>query len=241
MVKPALKLTHTTTEVISGVFSKKSAVDAIGNGCRHLHSSTLAERDPATKSTQEALSNSTVPTYPWESGNKIEELRLASSVDRQSLIHQVITRAGIEKKRYLREKAESVLEELLTNALFHAYRNPDGKEKYSRRSQVTLKSSEVITLRFQLSANGLFLSVEDLAGSLDFNEVAQALSRCYGPGAQIENKEGGAGLGTYMVFDAVTHLKIVTSKGKKTTVSCWIADQKSHKQELFSFNFFERR
>jgi len=106
---------------------------------------------------------------------------------------------------------------------------------------VTLQNSEVLAVRYQTFSNGIYLSVTDQGGSLAFEDVARSLWRCYETSAQIENKEGGAGLGTYMVFEAVTHFKIVATPGKGATVSVWIADQRSYDPDTFSFNFFERR
>lgn len=228
----------TASALHCGTVSKREAVGLIGGGCQHVHSTPLGDRDPGVKQTTDALQSNTVPSYNWELDAQSTELKLASSVDRQSLIQQILVRAGIEGKRFLREKVESVMEEILTNALYHAYRDAHGKEKYARRSRVTLGSSEILTIRFRASDNGIFLSVSDQAGSLGFDEVAASLFRCYESSTQIQTKEGGAGLGTYMIFDAVTHLKFVATSGKSTVVSCWISDQRSYDPENFSFNFF---
>ncbi len=224
-----------------GTVSKREAVGLIGSGCQHVHSTPLGDRDPGVKQTTDSLRANAVPTYSWELEAQSSELKLASSVDRQAMIQQIVARAGIEGKRFLREKVESVLEETLTNALYHAYRDRNGKEKYARRSRVTLGSNEILTIRFRASDNGLFLSVSDQAGSLGFEDIAASLFRCYESSTQIQTKEGGAGLGTYMIFDAVTHLKFVATPGKSTVVSCWISDQRSYDPDNFSFNFFHRR
>lgn len=230
-----------SSDLHCGTVSKREAVGLIGGGCRHVHSTPLGDRDPGVKQTAESLRANSVPSYNWEIEAQASELKLSSSVDRQAMIQQIIARAGIEGKRFLREKVESVMEEILTNALYHAYRDGNGKEKYARRSRVTLGSNEILTIRFRASDNGIFLSVSDQAGSLGFDDVAASLFRCYESSTQIQTKDGGAGLGTYMIFDAVTHLKFVTTPGKSAVVSCWISDQRSYDPENFSFNFFHRR
>lgn len=224
---------------LCGVFTKKEAASLIMGGCSHLHSTSLGAKDPGFVATQAALHTGKLPTYAWERTPGLIELKVGSSVDRLPLIEQVVLRAGIEGRRSVREKVENVLEELLTNAIYHAYRVASGKEKYSRRAQVTLNSNEVVTLGFHRGENGLFLKVVDQAGSLPFSEVAQSLHRCYETDGEIQQKESGAGLGTYMVFDAVTHLKFERVPGRSTSISCWIADHKSYEAETFSFNFFE--
>lgn len=228
-------------KLLCGVLSKREAVATIGGGCRHVHSTALGTRDPAAKQTSDALAGQKVATYAWEPSTAVQPMLLGNSIDRAAVIQKVIVEGGIEKKRFLREKVSCVLEELITNALYHAYRNSAGSEKYARRKDVTLASQEVIEIRYQVTANGIYLSVSDKAGSLTFDDVARSLWRCYETSTQIESKESGAGLGTYMVFDAVTHLKFETKPGAYTIVSCWIADQRSYDPEAFSFNYFERR
>ncbi len=241
MKKGSKKQKQDLADLHVGTVSKRDAVALIGGGCQHVHSTPLGDRDPGVKQTSEAIRSISVPSYSWELDAQADELKLSSSANRQPLIQQIATRAGIEGKRFLREKVDSVLEEMFTNALYHAYRDSNGKEKYPRRSQVTLGSNEIVTIRFRASDNGIFLSVVDQAGSLKFEDVASSLFRCYESSPQIQNKEGGAGLGTYMIFDAVTHLKVVATPGKMTSVSVWISDQRSYDPENFSFNFFHRR
>lgn len=231
----------TRETLLCGVFTKKDSVATIVGGCRHIHSATLGPRDPAAKQTQDALDRAIVPVYSWEQTPTAAPMILGNSADRAALIQEIVVSTGIAKKRFLKEKVTYVLEELITNALYHAYRNPAGKEKYARSSRVTLSSEEALTVRSQVTPNGIWLSVSDQAGSLAFKDVAMSLHRCYETKNQIENKEGGAGLGTYMVFDAVTHLKFVTIPGHSTVVSCWIADQRSYDPQAFSFNYFEGR
>jgi anti-sigma regulatory factor (Ser/Thr protein kinase) len=226
---------------LCGVFTKRQAVVSISQGCRHLHSSVLGQRDPAAKVTQEALTTNSIPTYAWEPTQDLSPIMLTKSADRAQVIDQIIVGGNLEKKRFIREKVTSVLEELLTNAIYHAYHTASGAEKYARRDEVTLQKTEVLAVRYQTFSNGVYLSVTDQGGNLLFDDVARSLWRCYETSAQIENKEGGAGLGTYMVFEAVTHFKIVATPGKGATVAVWIADQRSFDPDTFSFNFFERR
>ncbi len=91
--------------------------------------------------------------------------------------------------------------------------------------------------------NGLYLAIHDKGGTLSFQHVQDAFNRCYlgDQKDKIENKEGGAGLGLYMVFEAVTHLKVNITPGVSTVVSCWLQEKPRHVEESFSFNFFSRK
>ncbi len=227
--------------VVCGVFSKKQAASLIAGGCAHVHSTPRHEQDPHYQATQAALASNQQAQYAWETLPEFEELKLSSSVDRLALIDETVSRLGLTTKRSVREKVESTLEELLSNALYHSYRSTTGGEKYQRRDSVTLTNSEIITLGFGKAKDGLLLQVTDQAGSLQFEQVASSLGRCYETSAQVEQKASGAGLGTYMIFDASTHIKFESVPGKYTKVSCWIADSKSFEANHFSFNFFEVR
>ena len=228
--------------VICGLFSKKEAARHIASGTRHLHCSALGANDPCAKLTQAALQTRTFHPYPWELMTKPSELSIVSSSERYNHIQDVIRIAGLSGKRDLREKLEGILEELVTNAIYHAYRKKDGTTKYARRDSITLADLEKIKVRFYATPEGIFLSVTDRGGSFGFDEVSKSFGRCYGSSLhQIEAKEGGAGLGIYMSFEAATHLKVVSVPGKETTVSCWLADKSSFDSDLFSFNFYEWR
>jgi hypothetical protein len=234
------KMTRAESDVRAGTFSRAEAVGHIVGGCRHLYSTPLGVRDPLVLITKSALANKNTPHFPWEPTGKLESITLQDSQRRGSIIRDIESKAGITNTRFLREKMTNILEELISNAFFHAYLDSSGKEKYPRRSPALLQASEKITVRFQLGDRGIYLSVSDQGGSLSFGVLASALRRCYQSDTQLENKESGAGLGTYMIFESATHLKIEVTPNKGSQVACWIADHQSFSAEYFSFNFFER-
>lgn len=227
-------------KVATGEFSKKEAGKMISEGIPHLFSlhGTLGKRLFAL--TERAVQKNQVPRFPWELWFFKRRSSLDESLSRCDFIQNVTSSLKLEKRRALREKVESVLEELLTNAIYHAQRLPNGDEKYSRQNAVKLPLNEKVEVSYGQRSNGIYLSVTDKGGNLRFDEVCRAFSRCYGLEKipQIDTKASGAGLGLYLVFEEVTHLKIVTRKNKWTTISCWIAKSESNSND-FSFNFFE--
>jgi len=229
-------------QLVCGTFSKKEAAKLIVAGTRHLHSCPLGDRDPGSKVTQQFLQGGKLPAYPWETANIVSEIPLLTSVDRTALFTKIVTDAGMANKRELSERILSVLEELSTNALYHSYKKADGSEKYQRRQVASLNDQEKISIRHAHDRTGLYVSIADQGGSLTFADIVSSFSRCYSDKkVEIQTKEGGAGLGMYMIFEYVTHLKIETYPGKKTVISCWISDKKSNDPKVFSFNFFEWR
>ncbi len=230
-----------TDEVSCGVFSKRNAADLIIRGSRHVHSTLLGLRDMFVEVTQLNLAGGAHKDFPWEEKNKSKQVIIHSSKERHDVIRQAVAGLKTGSNRDLREKVLGVLEELITNAIYHPYRDDKGNPRYHRAKPAFLSEKEWLTVRFYSDARGVYLSVADQGGTLNFDDVSRAFFRCYGDqNKQIDDKESGAGLGTYMIFEAVTHLKISVKKGVSTEFSCWISDKKHFDPEYFSFNFIYR-
>ena len=106
---------------------------------------------------------------------------------------------------------------------------------------VILPEKEELEVRYNANKDGIFVSFRDSGGTLGFDSLERAIGRCYGSSdLQIENKESGAGLGIYLVFEATTHLKVVCEAHVSTVVSCWISNKNSFHPRIFSFNYFQR-
>ena len=224
-----------------GFFSKKDASKLIAAGNEHIHSSVLGKSDHGAQSTQAAVDKGVIPTYSWETHDQIQRVELRESKERHVAIDALFANKNISAKRETIERSRTVLEEILTNAIYHAPRRADGSEKYRRSESISLAKDETIYISIASEADGIFLSVTDLGGTLSFEHIRESMGRCYGESQkQIESKESGAGLGVYLVFETATHVKIVTDPGKSTTVSVWISSTKTFDQDTFSFNFFRR-
>lgn len=229
-----------SAKAFTGIMTRKEAALKIAQGAQHVHCTALREKDPCYQVTCAQLEGKITP-YPWQTLTP-GVLTLTSSTERQKLIESITGSAQGGTKKYFAKRVGSVLEELITNAIFHSYRKADGTEKYSRSQTATLAANETVSVSFQENQNGIFLSVSDNGGTLSFKAISETLKRCYGDGdKQIESKEGGAGLGLYMVFETVSHLLIEVDDKKHTRVSCWIANKGSFDPQTFSFNFFYRR
>ncbi|MFM8315426.1 MAG: ATP-binding protein, partial [Deltaproteobacteria bacterium] len=195
-----------------GLFSKEEAATLIASGCPHLHSSVLGRKDPLVAVTYDAVSSHTVPSYPWELSEGAFKVPVNSSQTRHRIITEMISQLDVKPSSSLADKLRLLTEELLSNSIFHAYRNSDGSDKYSRKQPVQLLKSETIYLSFQRGQNGLFLSIKDSGVGLSFNNLRSCFERCYNKKdiSQIETKTGGAGLGLYLAFELSTHVKITS-------------------------------
>jgi CheY-like chemotaxis protein len=115
-----------------------------------------------------------------------------------------------------------VADELVMNAIFNAPRDDSGQAKYAtldRSQELVLDPKERAVFRYACDGRNIALSVRDRFGSLDRNVIIRYLQRCFTGGpAEVEEKEGGAGLGLYLVFNSITQLTFNIEAGVSTEV-----------------------
>jgi hypothetical protein len=156
-------------------------------------------------------------------GIKIFERKVTSTDDKRDALTQLeqfvdsIDCYGVIKNAVL-----LVADELMMNAMYNAPRTPDGKPKYDvkdRRESLQLEPHEQITLRYACDGRNVALSVTDQFGSLHRDVIIKYLQQCFlGEPAQIEDKQGGAGVGLFMVFNSITQLTFNIHAGVATEV-----------------------
>ncbi|ACY18813.1 transcriptional regulator [Haliangium ochraceum] len=124
------------------------------------------------------------------------------------------------------EMVRTVVDELVTNAIYNAPRDADGCPKYahlSRRESVVLDESEVAELLFACDGSYIAIAQRDPFGSLTGETVISYLNRCLHKGPrQISTDAGGAGLGLYQVFQSLSKFIINIEPGRRTEVICLI-------------------
>ena len=108
--------------------------------------------------------------------------------------------------------AQTVADELIMNAVFNAPVDSNGRPKYAhlkRSAPLELEPSEEVLFRYACDGRDLALSVQDPFGRLSQDTVRNYLRKCFSGGeGQVDEKEGGAGLGLYHLFESVNHLVI---------------------------------
>lgn len=116
----------------------------------------------------------------------------------------------------------TVVEEVVTNALYNAPVDATGAHRFSslsRSETVTLEDHEAIEIKLCCDGQRLGVSACDPFGSLSEERVLQYLAKCLRRDSdQVDTKEGGAGLGLYHVFDALSHFIINLERGRRTEV-----------------------
>ncbi len=143
------------------------------------------------------------------------------------------------------EMVETIVDELVTNAIYNAPRNEDGSPKYaklSRREQVVLEDHEVAELQFACDGEYIAIAQIDPFGSLTQDTIVSYLNRCLTKGPQqFSDNTGGAGIGLFRVFSSLSKFVVNIEPGKKTEVISLIdlrLSMRRFRQAAKSFHIF---
>lgn len=241
MNKSSKKLSVRPAEIRTGLFSKEEAAQGIISGIQHIHSSSLGSADPCWKVTEARLKG-VFANYPWEIADNTNGLILVESGRRNDCFETLCLATQFGQKSQNRERLKIVLEELLSNAFYHSFKNNNKEDKYDRRTSVKLAAGEEIQVFFKENSSGLHLVVQDQGGTLGFNNFISCFRRCFQQTPThiaFDERHTGAGLGLFLLFESVSHMSISVRPGKKTRISVWISNSNQYDPDSYSFNFFE--
>lgn len=120
------------------------------------------------------------------------------------------------------EMVETVVDELVTNAIYNAPRDADGNPKYaklSRREAVVLEPQETAILEFACDGEYIAVAQVDPFGALTQDTIVSYLNRCLVKGPQqFSDASGGAGIGLFRVFQSLSKFVVNIDPGRKTEV-----------------------
>jgi hypothetical protein len=105
-----------------------------------------------------------------------------------------------------------------------------------------LSGSEEVVLKFCFDGTRLGASILDPFGSISQERIVSYIAKCFRKGSdQVDEKAGGAGLGLYYIFDALSSFVINIKPGTKTEMIGLIDITGSYKDFVSkgkSFNIF---
>jgi len=143
------------------------------------------------------------------------------------------------------EMIETIVDEVVTNAIYNAPRTKDGEPKYaklSRREAVVLDDDEVGELQFACDGDYIAIAQIDPFGSLTQDTIISYLNRCLIKGPeQFSENTGGAGIGLFRVFQSLSKFIVNIDPGNKTEVIALIdlrLSMKRFRQAAKSFHIF---
>lgn len=175
---------------------------------------------------------------------KIEELRVEDAHHKQRYIEHIVNygkAVGIKPRLLL--SIEAITDELIMNAIYNAPADETGKSKYEdtdRRNKVVLDEDEYATLRYGYDDEKFFVSITDTFGRLTKEKVLTYLHKCFtDPEHQVSDREGGAGLGLYMIYNLVHQFVINIRKGEMTEViALFLVNKKKRESYNKIFHIF---
>lgn len=172
--------------------------------------------------------------------------KMQSSAQKEEVVHlaeSCALEAGCNPR--VARNLAAVVDELSTNALYNAPVDADGRHlfaHYDRRSEIVLEPGREVLVRFAWDAHAFGLSAEDRYGSLRWQKVLGYMKKCFDGGErQIDQKQGGAGLGLYMSFNMVNQFVLNLAPGIRSEAMGLVSISSSYKlvsSRGRSFNLF---
>jgi anti-sigma regulatory factor (Ser/Thr protein kinase) len=122
--------------------------------------------------------------------------------------------------RYIQRHAETILDELFTNAIYNAPVDELGRHiNADKPRNERVLSQAPVEIRFAVDERHVAIAVRDTYGSLKASRVLDCLNRCFNrKGAVVEEKQGGAGLGFFLVVQYASRLVVNLKEGQFTEV-----------------------
>ena len=157
--------------------------------------------------------------FPW--GTSGVRRTMSRSTEKEPLLEDVrafASSVGIQPRMV--EMFCTVADELLTNAIYNAPVDEQRTPRFAhlpRTQPIELDTRESICLEMRSDGSRLGISVEDPFGSLSVEKVLEYLAKCFRRGEdQVDRKDGGAGLGLYYIFEALSNFVVNVAKGRRT-------------------------
>jgi hypothetical protein len=155
-------------------------------------------------------------------GTELAIATVRSASDRDGIVETIADHAEwVGAGREARRAVAAVVDELVTNAVYDAPVDAEGRSRYAaldRRHKVQLDPWEYVTVRWGSDGDTLAISVTDEFGALRPEHVRGGLRRCLAAADPIEQKAGGAGLGLYTALAYSAQLVINVDRGIRTEI-----------------------
>ena len=182
--------------------------------------------------------------FPW--GTNPLERTITCSDDREPIMDETTAFAearGLHPR--FTELLLTVVDEMVTNALYNAPVDARGRFRYAstdRSIPVFLEEHEGVTFKLVCDGLRLGVSISDPFGSLSEPILLEYLAKCFRRDTdQVDQKDGGAGLGIYYMLQSVTQL-VVNINPKVCTEVIGVLDIRHGMREFAaggkSFNVF---
>lgn len=116
-------------------------------------------------------------------------------------------------------------DELISNCLYNApYVNMENSNSNIVRdySNISIDPAKKPHMFASHDQNRMIIGCKDFYGRLNVNKLIEKIKLCYinNPGQMINYKSGGAGIGSFMIFDSCMSFYVAVDPNKSTTLCC---------------------
>jgi hypothetical protein len=183
---------------------------------------------------------------PW--GTRLLSLDIAGSDDKRVAFEGIEAfMADLGVRGRVVARLQTVADEMLMNAIYDAPVDGDGTHKYAalpRSTRVELLPHERCTLRFGSDGRTFGISITDPFGRLRPDTLKRYVAKGLRRGAdQIDRKQGGAGLGLFLLYDNL-HTMCLNRAPDRCTEVVGLLDIRGSYRDVVegakSFGCFER-
>ena len=165
-------------------------------------------------------------TAEGEKRNQSLSVSISSPEMKNDILDQLKSFANqYAKQKSLLYDITLAADELITNAVYNApYVDFENLTSGPSRTAGGLKIDADKMPRFFAGSDGqrIVIGAQDLFGSLNVDSMMKRIRRCYqsNPRSQISFGIGGAGIGSFMMFDSCTSMYVAVDRGVSTTICC---------------------
>ncbi len=177
---------------------------------------------------------------------KIHEVLVASSDDKAAVLGRIeafMDALGVRSR--VLGRLTTIADELFTNAVYDAPVGPDGPRyrHWARTRRVDLSPGERPTIRFGSDGRVFGISATDPFGNLGSSDLRHYIAKGLRRGAdQIDQKEGGAGLGLFFLYEAANSFCVNREAGRRSELIILLDIRGSYRDVLRcpkSYSVFE--
>lgn len=177
----------------------------------------------------------------------LAEIPFHRSEQKHQVLDSIIaTVKKISPRSTLAEDVRLVCDELFSNALYNAPFVAAGKT-VERTEKISIDPAK--SGRFLVGADSERVAIvcEDQFGSLDLDALVHRIKRCLelGKGEKTINFDvvGGAGIGTFMIFETCVSLYAAVDQSKKTIFACLFPIHSAYRNQVHeakNVHFFKK-
>jgi hypothetical protein len=152
----------------------------------------------------------------------IFKITFSSSREKVSIIEKVREHISPFARSLLADDICITVDELFTNAIYNAPVEGEGREAIDRNPEVEARLEKPGTLFLGRVENRVVVGCADLYGSLQPERLLKRIHDCYQYGTEKMMRwgPGGAGIGSYMIYESCSGMYIGIEPGKRTIVCC---------------------